>query len=161
MSGKENKTPRKELSQSQRGQIIGAFKSGQNALTIAKILGFAKATVYKTIKRYEETGSEDPVKRQGRPKTLSECDKCALNRITVNNRQVPLAVITSELNTKLDNSLSTRTVRTYLKEMGWNSCIACKKPLLTNKSAAFRLNWCRDRKNWIDEWQSVIFTDES
>ena len=140
MSGKENKTPRKELSQSQRGQIIGAFKSGQNALTIAKILGFAKATVYKTIKRYEETGSEDPVKCQGCPKTLSERDKRALNRITVNNHQVPLAVITSELNTKLDNSLSTRTVHTYLKEMGWNSCIACKKPLLTNKSAAFCLN---------------------
>src|SRR4051794_7065128 len=125
MSGKENKTPRKELSQSQRGQIIGAFKMGGNPLSIAKTLGLPRSTVYKTVKRYKETGSEEPVKRQGRPKTLSERDKRALNRIAVNNRKAPLAEITKELNAKLENGLSTKTVRGYLKEMGWNSCVAC------------------------------------
>ena len=54
MLRKENKTPRKELSPSQRGQIIGAFKVGWNSLSIAKTFSFARATVYKTIKQYEE-----------------------------------------------------------------------------------------------------------
>jgi transposase len=84
-----------------------------------------------------------------------------LNRIASNNRQAPLAIITNKFNAKLEDGLSTKTVRGYLKEMGWNSCTACKKPLLTDKSATFHLNWCRNRKNWADEWRNIIFTDES
>lgn len=161
MSGKENQNPRKELTANQRGQIIGAFRMGHKPCSIATMFGFATATVYKTIKRYQETGSEDPVKRQGRPKTLTERDKRALNRIASNNRQAPLAVITNELNDKLENDLSTKTVRKYLKEIGWNSCIACRKPFLTDKAAANRLDWCRDHVSWVNEWQNIIFTDES
>jgi transposase len=161
MSGKKNQTPRKELTSSQRGQIIGAFKMGHNPYSIAKTFGFPTATVYKTVKRYQESGSENPVKRQGRPKILSEREKRALNHIAVNNRQAPLVIITNELNTKLENDLSTKTVRRYLKEMGWNSCMACKKPFLNDKSAANRLKWCRNHINWADEWQNIIFTDES
>ena len=161
MSGKENETPRKELTSSQRGQIIGAFRMGNKPLSIVKTFGFARETVYRTIRCYNETGSEDTTKHHGRPKILSKCDKRMLNRIAGNNRQAPLAIITSKINTNLEHSLSTKTIRGYLKEMGWSSCMACKKPFLTDKSVALRLNWCHDCKNWVDEWKNIAFTDES
>jgi len=138
MSGQENKPPRKELTSGQRAQIIGAFKMGHNPLTIAKTFDLAPATVYKTVKRYQETGSENPVKRHGRPKALSDRDKRALNRVAVSDRQEPLAVITNKFNATLENDISTKTVRRYLKEMGWNSCVSCKKPFLNDKNAANR-----------------------
>ena len=137
---------------------ISGIKIGGNFLKKANLEDRKRD---KTIKRYQETGSEEPVKCQGRPKTLSERDKHALNHIAVNNRQAPLAVITNELNAKLENGISTKTVRGYLKEMGWNSCVACKKPFLTIKAAANHLDWSHQHVNWVEEWQSIIFTDES
>ncbi|CAG8740575.1 14041_t:CDS:1, partial [Dentiscutata heterogama] len=54
-------------------------------------LGFPKSTVYDTVNRYDETGSEHPNKRPGHQEVLSERDKRALVRIANNNRKAPLA----------------------------------------------------------------------
>ncbi|CAG8761105.1 5776_t:CDS:1, partial [Acaulospora morrowiae] len=90
MSEKENKVCRKELSQDQRSQIIGAYLCGVSPLTIAKTFGYAKSTVYDTVKRYKETGSKHPSKRPGPQKILSECDERILSRIANKNRKTPL-----------------------------------------------------------------------
>ena len=118
MSGKEKETPRNELTSSQRGQIIGAFRIGNKPLSIVKTFGFARETVYRIIRRYNETGSEDTTKHHGWPKILSERDKRMLNRIAGNNRQAPLAISTRKINTNLEHSLSTKTICGYLKEIG-------------------------------------------
>ena len=58
MSEKENKVCRKELSQDQWSQIIGAYLCDINPLTIAKTFDYAKSTVYDTVKCYKKTGFE-------------------------------------------------------------------------------------------------------
>ena len=85
MSEKENKTTHKELSQGQHSQIIGAFWMVHKPLSIIKTFGFSRQTVYRITKHYNQTGSEDTIKHQGSPESLSECDKHALNHIASNN----------------------------------------------------------------------------
>lgn len=162
MSGKENNTPRRELTDDQRSEIIGAYKCGVNGMTISQILGHSTSTVYDTINRYNKTGSPHPQNRPGRPKLLSERDERSLVRIANNNRDSTLMVITEELKTTLGASISTKTTGKYLNNLGWASCFKCRKPFLTDSHAKIRLEWCRKHIKWLDpKWRSVIFTDES
>ena len=36
-----------------------------------------------------------------------------------------------------------------------------KKPLVSEINEKKRLFWCHARKNWINEWDKIIFSDES
>ena len=155
------KPSRQELSLEQRSRIAGAYLCGVKPLDIAKVFDLPKSTVYDTVKRYEETGSEHPNKRPGRPEALSARDKRSLVRITKKNRKEPLAVITNEFNVQHDTTLTTKTIRKYLHNLGWRNCVACRKPLLDKRKALERKKWCREHLKWVNEWQMVVFTDES
>ena len=149
------------MSIEQRSRIIGAYLCSIKLYNISKALGIPKSTVYDTVNRYDETGSEHSSKHSGPQKALSERDKRSLVRIAKSNRKAPLAAITNELNIQLGTTLTTKTIRKYLHNLGWRSCVACKKPLLDKNKAKVRKNWCREHLNWVNEWQMVIFTDES
>ncbi|CAB4484115.1 unnamed protein product [Rhizophagus irregularis] len=53
------------------------------------------------------------------------------------------------------------TVRRYLHDEGFGSYSAKKKPRLTEKHRTDRLKWCKDKKNWAEEWKQVLWSDES
>jgi transposase len=95
------KRPRKELSQEERGQIVGACRTGTRPADIARTLGFAASTVYKTINRYKRTGSAQPEKRPGRPKSLSERDQRVVARVVSAGRTKPLREIINALPQRL------------------------------------------------------------
>ncbi|CAG8688788.1 10631_t:CDS:2, partial [Gigaspora margarita] len=149
------------LSQEQRSRIIGGYLCGFKPLHIAEALDLPKSTVYDTVNRYKETGSEHPNKRPGPQEVLSMRDKRSLVRIANQNRKAPLAVISNELNVQLGTTLTDKTTRKYLHDLGWSSCVACKKPFLDKKKALERKKWCREHLKWINEWQMVVFSDES
>ena len=162
MSGGENNTPRKELTDDQRNEIIGVYKCGIKGSTISVNLGLSSSTVYDTINQFNKTGSPHPQYRPGRPKMLSERDERALVRIANSDREATLADITNGLGAALQKPISTKTTSRYLNKLGWKSCFKCKKPLLTKAHAKARLNWCHEHKLWSNlEWKHVIFTDES
>jgi transposase len=161
MSENDSKATRRELTANERSRIAGAFLCHVKQVDIAEWLGIPKSTVYATIKRLRETGSEHPEKRQGPENALSERDERALARIVAADRSQPLNLITSKLNAAVGMHLTSQTVRKYIKKANWQSCFACKKPYLTKKAAANRLEWARNHHNWDEEWKSVVFTDES
>ena len=37
---------------------------------------------------------------------------------------------------------------------------AVKKPLISDVNRKKRLYWCHARKNWSNEWDKIIFSDE-
>src|SRR3954470_17234066 len=57
MFGDENNTPRRELTNDQQSEIIGAYKCGVKGSIIIEKLGLSSSTVYDTIDRYNKTGS--------------------------------------------------------------------------------------------------------
>lgn len=161
MSYDENNTSRRELTNDQQSEIIGAYKCGVKGAIIVEKLRLSPSTVYDTINRFNKTGSPHPPNRPGRPKVLTERDERALVRIANSGRDATLADITAELGTTLGKPISTKTTGKYLNNLGWKSCFKCKKPFLTNTHAKARLDWCRERRQSIPEWKHIIFTDES
>lgn len=109
------------LSGAQRERIIGAYLSGTKQKIISIQLGIPTSTVSDTIKRYKETGSAQPEKRSGRPKSLTKRDTRALQRIVRTDRFSPLGDITDKLNTRLNTTLHHNTVRKYLHDEGFGN----------------------------------------
>ena len=144
-----------------RERIIGAFLSGVKQTDISTQLGIPTSTVNDTIKRYKETGSAIPKKRPGRPKMLTQCDTRVLQRIIRTDRFSPIGDITNKLNSRLETTLHHNTVRKYLHNEDISSYTARKKPRLTEKHKKNRLKWCKEKKNWNDEWKRIVWSDES
>jgi hypothetical protein len=49
----------------------------------------------------------------------------------------------------------------YLYEQGFYSRVGIRKPFVSEKNRIKRLTWARERKEWTNEWESVIWSDES
>jgi len=58
-----------ELTETERGKILGLRMGNKNGIEIAKILKLPKSTVYDTIKRYEDS---ENLKSKTRPKILNQ-----------------------------------------------------------------------------------------
>ena len=58
-----------ELTETERGKILGLRMGNKNGIEIAKILKLPKSTVYGTIKRYEDS---ENLKSKTRPKILNQ-----------------------------------------------------------------------------------------
>jgi transposase len=146
----------KELLKSKRERIIGAYLSGIKQRIISTQFGIPTSTVSDIIKRYKERGSTEPKERPGRPKILTERDTRTLKHIVRTDRFSPLGDITNKLNTSLGTTLHYNTVRNYLHNEGLGNYTAQKKPRLTDEHRTNRLRWCKEKKNWIEEWKQVV-----
>src|SRR5581483_9973767 len=150
-----------ELNPQQREQIIGAHLSGTKGKIISSQLGIPSSTIYDTINRYKKNGSPHPNTCPGRPKSLSDRDQRIVRRYVQKDRFAPLGNISNDINTHLTSTFHANTIRNYLHEMGLWSCTARKKPLLSNKQRLARLNWCRTKRDWDEEWKRIVWSDES
>lgn len=70
--------------------------------------------------------------------------------------------MTAELNSHLNNPVSTKTVRRELHKSNIYGRAAISKPLITDANAKLRKKWCHDHKTWtINDWKNVVWSDES
>ena len=124
---------RKELTDIQQEQILDAYLAGMKGLKISSKLNISCTTVYNTIKRYQKTGTPHPEKWFSHPATFSDHGKWALQHIIYQNRFLPLGEITSQLNDNLSTTYHPNTIQKYMRKIQFESQVARKKPLLTNK----------------------------
>lgn len=150
-----------ELTSFERGEIVGLSKGGHSVRNISKILDKPKSTVQDVITKYNEENRTDSAPRSGRPPALSERDKRQLGRIVRQNRKQAVEEISEQFNQGLTISVSSRTVQRTLHTMGYYGRTGRKKPLVSEVNRKKRLFWCYDKKNWQDEWNFIIFSDES
>jgi len=152
---------RRELTDFERGEIVGLSKGGFSQRNIATILDFPKSTVGQVIKKYNEQGITTTASRSGRPKILTERDNRHLIKIAKENRNNTLEELTENFNTSMAISVSSRTVQRILHKEGYSGHAAKKKPFISEKNRKKRYGWCRMRKNWTTEWNQIIWSDES
>ena len=59
-------------------------------------------------------------------------------------------------------SVSKRTLRRRIKDLGYKSCRSAKKPLISEKNRKKRLEFYKAHKNFsVQDWGRIIWTDES
>ncbi|GFW44932.1 regulator of chromosome condensation 2 [Trichonephila clavipes] len=78
----------KELSEFDRGSIVGCHISGKSIREIADILQKPKSTVRDVIVKWKRRSSKTAEKRTGRPKMLGERSRRTLKRVVKQNRLV-------------------------------------------------------------------------
>ncbi|GFX09773.1 uncharacterized protein TNCV_653721 [Trichonephila clavipes] len=152
----------KELSEFDRGSIVGYHRCGKSVNEIADILQKFKSTASDVIMKWKRLGSETAEKQTGRPKILGECSRRTLKRVVKKNRKSSLVEITQEFQSSSRISASSRTVRRELKNLGLHGRAATLKQNITPQNAKHRLQWCRAHRHWtVDMWKTVLWRDES
>ena len=152
--------PRKELSEGQRGLIIGMRKCGTSYAAIAAELNLNYHTVRKVVIFYDEMELLKPSPRPGRPTKLNERDRRHLKRHVKrdkNHRRHTPASVTKQL----DFNICIDTLITELKKLNLNQRVARKKPWLHPGQKLARLEFEKNCRDWgDDEWMRMIWTDE-
>ncbi len=159
-------TQRKELSEFQCGEIIGTWKCREfceklSERKISEILGYPKSTVHEVIAAYRDHGIEKPSPRSGRPPILTERDGRHLMQILNKNCKTNLNELYENFVSSTSVNVSKFTLRRYLHKLKVYGRIGAKKPFVNAANRMKRLSWAKKRKNWIDEWEKIIWSDES
>lgn len=111
---KPNNSPSHHLNLFQLGEISGLAKAGLKNHEIKAVVGYAKSTVYSTIKRILNNGTTTSTKRPGRPITYTVRDERVIVYTVYKNPRLSLRKISAELGVKLYN----RTIKKILKKVG-------------------------------------------
>ena len=160
---KENKShKRKELSEFERGEVIGLLEESCSERKISKLLDIPKSTVHDTIKKFSETGTTENFFQPGRPRILNELNSQQLKKIIQDEPRATASQIQEEFQEETNLPVSVKTIRREIYNLGFSLCVAAHKPLLNDIQKQNRLNWCMERRDWsIRRWKNVIWSDES
>ncbi|CAK9801639.1 Transposable element Tcb1 transposase [Anthophora quadrimaculata] len=152
-------TRRQHLTETEKLKIVEMFKEGKKKIDIAKVFSVNRCIITKIIKRFDEYGTVKTAPRTGRPrKTTEKLDR----RITRLSKSKPFYTA-SEIKNQLGlENISSRTVSRRLDENYLFSREACKKPLVSKKNRATRLQFAKEHLNWTaTEWSKILWSDES
>ena len=132
---------------------------------IALKLGRSEVGVRQQVRRLKSLPPKSPLLppkvTQGRPAVTSKEQDERLRRYVLRNPFKTAREIKNELPGWSD--ISVRLIQKRLKhKLGLPSRRAAKKPLLTMKMKAKRLQFARKYRSWTSEqWNEVMFSDES
>jgi len=77
------------------------------------------------------------------------------------NRKTNLNELYENFVSSTSVNVSKFTLRRYLHKLKVYGRIGAKKPFVNAANRMKRLSWAKKRKNWIDEWEKIIWSDES
>jgi transposase len=153
---------KKSIHPTVRAQVVALDGAGLNQVEISNQLKISRCCVQNAIKKYKKLRRYDDLKHTGRPKKISDREVRHLKKLVKGDSRLSATKIASDLNSSLPKPVTTRTVRRYLKDLGFEYVVKIKKQWLSARHRQQRVAWCRQHLNWTqDDWRKVIFSDES
>ncbi len=149
-----------DLSDFERGMVVGARRAGLSISETADLLGFSHTTI-STV--YREWSEKEKISVSG-----SCVDENALlmsevkgdSRLVRDDRKVTKPKITTFDNWGIQHTIFERTTCWTLKQMGFSSRRPHRVLLLSVKNS--RLQFTQAHQNWtIEDWKNVAWSDES
>ncbi|XP_068614225.1 aminoacyl tRNA synthase complex-interacting multifunctional protein 1-like [Brachionichthys hirsutus] len=110
---------RGELSDFQRGTVVGCYMCSKSVREISTLVGLPRSTVSAVILRWKREGATTALPRSGRPHKLKEEHRQVLEEVALGGRLPTVKALTTEFNTASGAQVSVRTVRRELHEMGF------------------------------------------
>ena len=102
-----------------------------NQVQISKQLKVSRCCVQSAIKKYKKLRRFDDLQHTGCSKKLSGREIRHLKRLVKGDSCTSASKIASDLNTSLPKPVTTRAVRRYLKELGFEYVVKIKKQWLS------------------------------
>ncbi len=151
-----------DLSDFEHGRVVGAKPVWlvwvfQNLL----ILGFSITTISRV---YSEWSEKEKISSEwqlcGRKCLVDVRGQRRMGRLVRYDRKVTVTQITILYNQGIQNTISERTTRRTLKQMGYSSRRPHRVPLLSAKNRKRRLQFTQAHQNWtIEDWKNVAWSD--
>uniref|UniRef100_UPI0037E7D725 aminoacyl tRNA synthase complex-interacting multifunctional protein 1-like n=1 Tax=Semicossyphus pulcher TaxID=241346 RepID=UPI0037E7D725 len=115
---------REELSDFQRGTIVGCHLCKKSVREISALLNLPRSTVSAVILKWKRGGITTALPRSGRPHKLKEEDRQVLEKVALENCLPSVEAIASEFQSASGANVSPRTVRRELREMGFRGRVS-------------------------------------
>ncbi len=141
-----------DLSDFERGMVVGARRTGLSISKTADLLGFSHTTisrVYRERSKNEKISSE----RQlcGWKCLVDVRGQRRMVRLVRDDRKATVTQIIPRYNQAMQNTISEHTTRRTLKQMSSSSRRPHRVPLLSAKNRKLRLQFTQAHQNWTIE----------
>ncbi|GFX53586.1 transposable element Tcb1 transposase [Trichonephila clavipes] len=162
MSLRRNRRQYEQLTDFDRGRIIGLREAGWSNRRIGRHLGRSDMVVTRCWQQWITEGRVYRRGGSGRPRNTNDREDRAIRRVATSAPTTSLASIQRHLPPSRHPVPSRETIRRRLTEVGLRSRRPLRRLPLTPHHRQCRLDFCRPRATWsVTDWRRVIFSDES
>ena len=131
-----------ELSEFQRGTVIGWHLSNESSREISSLLNIPQSTVSCIIRKWKCLGTTATQPWSDRTRKLMERSQRMLKRIVWRTHQLSAESVTTDLQTSCGLQISSTTVQ-RASWMGFHGGAAASKPYITKCNAKRQMQWCK------------------
>jgi len=150
-------TPRRELTEHEKGMIEAYRNTGCKINEIAHATNLKPTTVKSFLQRVKKRGSWENLSRVGRPRKTSITD----DRLLVRKAQILSSIPLKQLRAEANSSLSVKTIRRRLAENNIRKWRAARRPRLTKGHVEKRYKWAKEHLKWTEaDWRKIGWSDE-
>ena len=125
----------------------------------------SRQSIDRIRQHYAATGDVKDLPRSGRPKAKSRAEDRLVINAVLRNRLTNAPEMTRRIRQKRGpggRSVSFQTTRNRFHVSGLQSCVPAKKPWLSQRHRAARLQFARNHVRWTrQQWRAVLFSDKS
>ncbi len=152
-----------DLSDFERGMVVGASRAGLSISKTADLLGFSRTTISRVNREWSEKQKISSGRQLcGRKCLVGVRGQRRMGRLVRDYRKSTLTQITTRYNQGIQNTISEHTTRQTLKQMGYSSRRPHCVPLQSAKNKKRRIQFTQTHQNWtIEDWKNVVWSDES
>lgn len=147
-----------QLSELERGRIIGFKEAGWSNRRIARHMGRSDAAIRRCWQQWVDNGRVERRDGSGRPRATTDREDRLIVRAAVTAPDSSLSSIRRATRTRV----TTMTIHRRLRERNLCSYRPLRHLPLTPAHRRARLQWCLARSGWNHaDWGRIVFSDES
>lgn len=151
----------RQLSEFERGRIVGLREAGMSFREIGNRIGRNATTVMRCWA--ERSVHHRHTRRRGTGALIrtSDREERLLRLSALRDRFSTTSAIGHQWRVAMGRQISMRSIYRRIRTYGLQSYRPRLVLPLTNRHRQLRLAWCEERAHWNQKWNRVIFSDES
>ena len=155
----------RKLSNLDRARALGQLQAGQSSRRVAMAFNTSRQSIDRIRQRYAASGDFKDLPRTGRPRATNRAEDRLITNTTLRNRLTNAPTTTRRIRQQRGAGgipVSVQTIRNRPHAAGLKSRVPAKKPCLSQRHRAARLQFARNHVRWNrQQWRTVTFSDES
>jgi transposase len=143
------------VQETQRQTLLQLWSNGERDIhELERITKLNIRTIYRYIKKIQETGTIEHAGNNGRQKKITAGISRALGQFIRRDSAISLRTMATKL-IKTGINISYRTIARHLHETGYKKSLPLKVPMLTDAHKQKRILWAQEHLN--DNWNRTFF----